>query len=66
MVPTLFDKIGIHGTFLMYSIITTSVGILSFFIMPETSGMSLEEIEAMYRSKSQYRPIPWKIIIMLI
>ena len=49
MVPTWFELLGIHGTFFMYSSVIIFVAILSYFFMPETSGMSLEEIEEMYR-----------------
>ena len=49
MVPTLFEILGIYGTFWMYSGIAIVVAVLSYFFMPETGGMSLEEIEQMYR-----------------
>ena len=52
MVPTWFELLGIHGTFFMYSSVIIFVAILSYFFMPETSGMSLEEIEEMYRPAS--------------
>ena len=53
MVPTFFQLLGVHGAFYMYSGFVLLVGILCFFFMPETSGMSLEEIEQMYRSKKK-------------
>ena len=56
MVPTLFEVMGIHGAFFMYSAVTLFVGVLSFFFMPETSGLSLEEIEDMYRPQSSKAP----------
>ena len=49
MVPTLFEILGIYGTFWMYSGIAIVVAVLSYLYMPETGGMSLEEIEEMYR-----------------
>ena len=49
MVPTWFDILGIYGTFWMYSAIAIVVALLSYLYMPETVGMSLEEIEQMYR-----------------
>ena len=59
MVPTWFELFGIHGTFLMYSMVIILVAILSYFFMPETSGMTLEEIEQMYRSpKSKQKNLP--------
>ena len=53
MVPTWNKLLGIHGTFLMYATVCLGVAVLSFFFMPETSGMSLEEIEDMYRPKNK-------------
>ena len=58
MVPTWNELLGVHGTFLMYATITIAMAIFSFFFMPETSGMSLEEIEEMYRPKNPKREIP--------
>ena len=56
MVPTWFELMGIHGTFLMYSSIIFGVGLVSFFFMPETSGMTLEEIETLYRPRPKITP----------
>ena len=56
IVPTLFERMGMHGAFFMYSAVTIFVAILSFFFMPETSGLSLEEIEDMYRPQSSRAP----------
>lgn len=53
MVPTFNELLGVHGAFLMYACICGAVVIVSFFCMPETSGMSLEEIEDMYRPKNK-------------
>ena len=53
MLPTWIDLLGIHGTFLMYATVCLGIAIFSFFFMPETSGMSLEEIEEMYRPKNR-------------
>ena len=50
-VPTLFYALGVHGTFLMCALFTIGLLIFSFFYMPETSGLTLEEIEDMYRVK---------------
>ena len=58
MVPTWNELLGVHGAFLMYAIITIFMAIFSFFFMPETSEMSLEEIEEMYRPKNPKRQIP--------
>ena len=64
MVPTWFELLGIHGTFFMYSSVIIFVALLSYFFMPETSGMSLEEIEEMYRgpaSNSKQKKTPGKL-----
>ena len=50
-VPTMFYALGVHGTFLMCALSTIGLLIFSFFYMPETSGLTLEEIEDMYRVK---------------
>ena len=50
-VPTMFYALGVHGTFLMCTLFTIGLLIFSFFYMPETSGLTLEEIEDMYRVK---------------
>ena len=51
MVPTWQELFGVHGAFFMYACICSLVALTSFFFMPETSGMTLEEIETMYKSK---------------
>ena len=55
IVPTMFAFFGIHGSFVIYSFVVIFVGVFSYFFMPETEGMSLEEIEDMYE------PIPKKM-----
>ena len=50
MVPKLNVIMGLHGVFFMYTWIVLGVGLTSYFVMPETTGLSLEEIENMYRS----------------
>ena len=48
MVPSLEFFLGTHGMFFMHSCISIFVGITCFFIMPETKGMTLEEIEDLF------------------
>ena len=53
MVPTFENFMGLHGMFYMYSCISIFVGITCFFIIPETKGLTLEEIESMYTSSNR-------------
>ena len=52
-VPAMFATLGVHGTFLLSACCASGMLIVSFFCMPETTGMTLEEIEDMYRPKSK-------------
>ena len=52
-VPSMFALLGVHGTFLLSACCASAMLIVSFFCMPETMGMTLEEIEDMYRPKSK-------------
>lgn len=47
--PALNELIGIHGSFYVYSGITLCCAIIFYFTLPDTTGMSLEEIEDMFR-----------------
>jgi len=47
-VPTLMASVGVGGTFSIYCGLSLMVLFLCFFIMPETKGMSLEDIEDYY------------------
>ena len=53
MVPTWQQLFAVHGAFLMYGCICSLVALLSFFFMPDTSGMTLEEIETMYKTRKK-------------
>lgn len=53
MVPALNEALGVHGSFMLYSFMGVCLGLFSFFTMPETSGMTLEEIEQMYKPKTK-------------
>ena len=57
-VPSMFALLGVHGTFLLSACCATGMLLLSFFFMPETMGMTLEEIEDMYRPKSKKQLSP--------
>lgn len=49
--PTLMNSLGMSGIFYSYAIITIVTLITAFFFMPETKGMSLEDIEEVYASR---------------
>jgi len=53
MVPTLISSLGIHGAFLLYSSCCLTNLIICFFVMPETKGLSLEEIEDFYKKRDR-------------
>lgn len=53
MVPTLTSQLGMHGTFWMCSSVSFCVVAFSFFLMPETHGKTLEEIESFYRGETK-------------
>jgi len=49
-VPALIASVGVGGTFSLYCGLVLLTLVISFFTMPETKGMSLEEIEDFYSS----------------
>ena len=53
LVPDLRILLETYGLFYLYSICCVVLAIICFFVMPETTGLSLEEIEQMYRSKDK-------------
>ena len=53
MVPTLTNLMGTHGLFYLYSVLTLFVAFICSFAMPDTSGLSLEEIENIYKKKQK-------------
>ena len=42
-----------HGAYLLYSCCCFTNIFISFFLMPETKGLSLEDIEDLYRGKKK-------------
>ena len=54
-VPTLVNQLGLHGNFLLSFVVNVITIVVSYFIMPETSGLTLEEIEDLYRPASKKR-----------
>ena len=57
LVPELRTKLDVYGLFYLYSACSIVLAILCYFIMPETTGLSLEEIEDMYRSKNKAKNV---------
>jgi len=56
MVPVLMSSIGVGGMFFTYCCFTLLTVTICFFVMPETKGMSLEEIEDFYASMKKTKP----------
>ena len=52
-VPTLISYLGIHGAFMSYSACILTNLIICAFVMPETKGLSLEEIENFYKKRER-------------
>ena len=57
LVPDLKILLNLHGLFYLYSICCVVLAIICYLIMPETTGLSLEEIEEMYRRKAKPKMI---------
>ncbi|XP_013168888.1 PREDICTED: facilitated trehalose transporter Tret1-like [Papilio xuthus] len=49
--PTSFRQIGINGTFCVYGISIAICGVFLFFLLPETKGKTLYEIECHFRGE---------------
>ena len=49
--PTVKNLIGIHGLFWAFGINCICMSILSYFLLPETKGKSLEEIDDFFRGR---------------
>lgn len=49
--PAIVSGLGIHGAFLLFSSCCLANLVTVYFIMPETRGLSLEDIEDLYRVK---------------
>lgn len=58
MAPTISDFIGTSGAFYLYASCAMFSSLVAFFMMPETFGLSLNEIENMYKDKKQERRKP--------
>ena len=49
--PTMMDNIG-YGTYVFFAAMCFLAGIWAFFLVPETSGKSLEEIDELFGDSS--------------
>ena len=52
-VPSLVSSLGMHGAFALYSSFCLMNIVISFFVMPETKGLSLEDIEDSYKKRER-------------
>ena len=50
--PNMEELLGFHGMFWLFSVVGFGVAIFSFFCIPETFGLNLEDIEEHYRKIS--------------
>ena len=48
MAPAIIELLEPHGAFLFYACSLCVVGVISYIFMPETYGLSLEEIQKLY------------------
>ena len=47
------DSIDVGGMFLMYALFTVVALVFAYFVLPETYGLSLEDIEKMWRGSQK-------------
>lgn len=49
------DNFGLNGTFLIYTLVYFVGFVILYFLMPETDGMSLTEIETLFAGKKKIK-----------
>jgi hypothetical protein len=54
---TLTQVLGKASTFWLYGVVTIGAWLFAFFLVPETKGKTLEEIEAHWRAGKQPRAL---------
>jgi sugar porter (SP) family MFS transporter len=52
---TLVEKLGASSTFLLYAVASVASWLFAYYVVPETRGRTLEQIEAFWRAKHHVR-----------
>ncbi|KAJ0171182.1 hypothetical protein K1T71_013381 [Dendrolimus kikuchii] len=63
--PSSFESIGVNGTFLVYAVFVGICGIFLYFLLPETKGKTLYEIECHFRGLKFENALPSENVRML-
>ncbi|XP_068633563.1 facilitated trehalose transporter Tret1-2 homolog [Battus philenor] len=51
--PKVFKAFGLHGTFLLYGIVTTLCTLVLYWYLPETKDKTLQEIEEHFKKETR-------------
>lgn len=54
---TLVEKLGASSTFLLYALAAVASWLFAYYLVPETKGRTLEQIEAFWRARRQSRQV---------
>src|SRR5882762_885379 len=58
---TLVEKLGASSTFLLYALASVASWLFAYYLVPETKGRTLEQIEAFWRAGRRSRPMVSRI-----
>ena len=58
---TLVEKLGASSTFLLYALASVASWLFAYYVVPETKGRTLEQIEAFWRAGRRSRPMVSRI-----
>src|SRR6266436_6241442 len=58
---TLVEKLGASSTFLLYALASVASWLFAYYLVPETKGRTLEQIEAFWRAGHRSRPMVSRI-----